>query len=45
MTHQFMYPKVTEIRRVSLAIARQPTPRPGRVAAGPRSKRRAVERP
>jgi hypothetical protein len=32
MSHEFTYPKVTEIRRVSLAIARRPVPpaRPGR---------------
>jgi hypothetical protein len=44
MSHQFTYPKVTEIRRVSLAIPRQPIrrARPGR---GPSSLRSAGERP
>ncbi|MEA2380524.1 MAG: hypothetical protein QOH72_495 [Solirubrobacteraceae bacterium] len=44
MTHEFAYPKVTEIRRVSLEIARPPIPQ---VPAGPRpvSAPRAVERP
>jgi hypothetical protein len=40
MSHQFTYPKVIEIRRVSLAIADSRSPRPGRVAARPRSGRR-----
>jgi hypothetical protein len=45
MSHQFTYPKVTEIRRVSLAVAGQPIPRPGRAADRPRLRAPAVERP
>jgi hypothetical protein len=43
-THQFSYPKVTEIRRVSLEIAGPPLPQ---VPAGsqPVSAPSAVERP
>jgi hypothetical protein len=45
MSHQFTYPKVTEIRRVSLAIAGQPIPaaRPRRSPSSLRAP--AVERP
>jgi hypothetical protein len=44
MSHQFTYPKVTEIRRVSLEIAGPPI-RQRRAGSQPVSAPSAVERP
>ena len=44
MSHQFIYPKVTEIRRVSLEITGPPI-RQGRAGSQPVSAPSAVERP
>jgi hypothetical protein len=44
MSHEFTYPRVTEIRRLSLEIAPPPI-RPGTTATQPASAPGAVKRP